>query len=1079
MVTCKEFMVPRWRLVAAIAAAAALTGLPVLAAAAPAGAAARQAHPATVRPVIGSGLAALRQTAMLRQRAAVLAHSASITGVVVGLDGRRVPGACVSAIGSSRSYTTGASAAGKFDITGLAPGSYVLEYRDCAAPARYLTRFSGGASWRRTAARVAVTAYQVRHVPVMTLWPAHPATLLPDPASWRRMLANSDGVLSAAAAAKTGKITGVVTGKGRRLSGICVEAQPAGGGPSYVAATTHKNGTYELSDLRPGGYHVLFEPFNACPDRADWLEQNYRGHNQLFPLAFEANVVKVRKGSTTRAIDAKLIRGGQIAGKVTAASGKGLRGICVEALVQLKNLGFGFAAATGKTGVYALHALFPGTYHLVVLTGCSNSGNYAPAFLRPIRIRRTSHSTVNVEMHTGAIVTGAVGNSNGRPLSGICVFAYDSHQGALTSTGSSGLYRVIGLDTGGYQVNFSPGCNNNGNYLPADRSVRATEGKVTTLNVKLRTGAEFAGTVTDSAGHGLGGMCIELVGPANATPNVPESTSSNGAFVIDRVPSGSYEIGFSTGCGNNGNYAPYWWHQQPDLSTATPITVTAPDHIAVHAQMQTGGEITGTVTDSHGRRLTGVCVAAATAAFAPYDAFTQFATSQDGLFDLAGLEPGQYEVDFGCGAPAYADQWFPDAPDSASAHLVSVAAGQTSGISAVLEPAGAIAGVVTGQSGKPVADVCVQALDQNQPSGTSPALTSSRGTYQITGLALGSYHVEFSACAAHFHYATQWYRNRAVQTAPVPVHVRAGVTTENIDARLTFGGTISGRVTNVSGKPLFNICPVAYSSGGQPVTGHTSRAGTYKLPGLSTGSYTVEIEPCGGQNLVTVFKHARVVAPRATSGVNAKLLQGGSVEGQISAAEANTNIGLGYECAEVVSTNPNHAGGLGVSSLGGDWAATGFATGTYKLYFGDPLCGEGPPNVAAQWYNDQATQANATTVTITAGLTRFRINAILPLTGEITGAVSTASGAALSGACVTAFPADGSTPVVGVSGAGGYSLIDLQPGRYRVEFGAGCGATGYRTQWWRDASSRRTATVIKVTANHVVTGINASLSSTG
>ena len=34
----------------------------------------------------------------------------------------------------------------------------------------------------------------------------------------------------------------------------------------------------------------------------------------------------------------------------------------------------------------------------------------------------------------------------------------------------------------------------------------------------------------------------------------------------------------------------------------------------------------------------------------------------------------------------------------------------------------------------------------------------------------------------------------------------------------------------------------------------------------------------------------------------------------------------------------------------------------------------------------------------------------------------------------------------------------VAPGRYRVEFASGCGATGYATQWWQDANS--VATVI-------------------
>ena len=44
------------------------------------------------------------------------------------------------------------------------------------------------------------------------------------------------------------------------------------------------------------------------------------------------------------------------------------------------------------------------------------------------------------------------------------------------------------------------------------------------------------------------------------------------------------------------------------------------------------------------------------------------------------------------------------------------------------------------------------------------------------------------------------------------------------------------------------------------------------------------------------------------------------------------------------------------------------------------------------------------------------------------------------------------------SSSGTYQLGPLQPGRYQIEFLAGCGASGYKTQWWKNASSARTAT---------------------
>ena len=75
-------------------------------------------------------------------------------------------------------------------------------------------------------------------------------------------------------------------------------------------------------------------------------------------------------------------------------------------------------------------------------------------------------------------------------------------------------------------------------------------------------------------------------------------------------------------------------------------------------------------------------------------------------------------------------------------------------------------------------------------------------------------------------------------------------------------------------------------------------------------------------------------------------------------------------------------------------------------------------------------------------------------------------------------PLSGQTlhPVIGVTASdGSYSLIDLLPGQYRVKFSIGCGDSGFTTLWWKQATSEQSASIVTVTANGVVTGIDASL----
>jgi hypothetical protein len=1092
MVTLRhnEFMVPRSRLVAVIAACGVAIGLPILAAAAPAAATTPAARPvgavAAASGHVTPGLAALTDRAALLQRAALLAHSASITGVVVGPYGLPVPGACVSADGPAGRTISTASPEGRFDITGLAPGSYVLAYGDCSDPAGYLPIWSGGGMSQRTAAHIQTAAGSVSHVPAMMLRPANPATMLPDGPAWRRMLAASSATLSAAAAARTGKITGKVTGNGKPLRGICVHAWSASAraAPNYGAATNN-DGTYLIRHVRPGRYWVSFA--QDCATSGNWLEQWYRGHNT--PVGLNANTVKITAGKTKH-INARLTLGGELSGRVTTKSGKGLRGICIFAVAFLSQFPVPLFAATGKDGKYRLRGLFPAKYTASFSTGCDNHGNYAASADFAFRIRHTQHRTLNVRLAVGAIVTGTVrlGSSSGRRLKGICVFAenQDAYGSSQGTSGAGGGYRVTSLDTGEVTLYFESGCGNNGNYFQAAVYARATQGKVTRgVNAVMQRAAGIHGKVTDAAGTGLGGMCVNFTGPL--PPVLFIATSKNGSYDIEQLPPGSYELGFSNGCSNGANYAPYWYDNQEDQSLATPIVVAKASSHVINARMRLGGEITGTVTDRHGKKLSGICVGITTQFYAAYGLYYDIVRSYRGHFRAGGLEPGQYLVDLGCGLSGYGDQWWRDVPAAGDAELVSVTTGKTSSISAVLQPAGTIRGVVTGGAGLPLSGVCAQAFDSKIRGqalmvfgGSDVAVTNSHGAYQITGLGAGTYHVYFFPCEMHEGYAAQWYRDKATQAPATPVRVRVGVITADVNARLTAGGSISGRVVDAAGKPLTDVCVSGYdpANGVFPfITAVTSKTGRYTVPGVGTGSYAVEFTPCyQAANLVTVFDHVKVTAPKAVTGVDARLVPGGSVSGEITTA-GHPALGVGFECAEVESANPDNAGGVGLSEPGGSYLATGIAPGTYKVYFGDQYCGYGAPDLVPQWYDNQASQARATTITVAAGHTAKGIDAALQTDGAIAGAVRDSAGSPVSGVCITAYPsAAGSFPIVAVSRRGGdYSLIDLLPGRYRVKFSSGCGATGYQTQWWHDASSARQATVITVTAEHVTTGISATL----
>jgi len=797
---------------------------------------------------------------MLKQRAkwasrARASQQGALTGSVVGFDGQPVAGACVTAIGAGHSVTTAAAPDGTFRLVGLTAGSYALEYRDCAGAGRsptssahYLTTWSGDRITQSTAARVQVTAGHLRHVPVVMLRPANAAAAIAaGQASFRRELAANGRALSAAAAAKSGQITGKVTGKGKALRGICVTVVPVRRGHAY-ASTTGKNGTYTVRHVVAGHYHVIFEgPF--CAGNANWLVQVYKNDNNLSALFTNGGTtVRVRAGHKTTGIDAHLRLGAEISGTVTSKSGAKLRGICVSANGPLQGANFfGFAVPTARNGTYHLHALFPGRYSLQFSIGCGSRGsNYAPATHRPVRVSLGQKLTVNQQLAPGASITGTVTNSSSTPLSGICVDASNASGSVdqFTFTNSNGVYRVLGLTGGTFQLQFSP-CSSE-NYTNVTLTAHTTAGKQTSgVNAVLQTGAIIHGAITGSGGKPLPGICVEI-DTANSG-SIYDGFDRHGSYSINQLSAGTYQLGFIAGCGNRGSYAPYWYKNQPSESTASLIPLTTGQSVTVDVRMHPGATITGKVT-SGGNALSGVCVFAASQSEGDLGGVSEVQTNtRHGTYTLANLAPGQYLINFGCGYGRYAQQYFPGAPDPAAADLVSAPAGRTANINAALQHGGTIKGVVTGEGGHPLAGVCVFAFN---PSGAAagsadallvvfgdgssdqPGLTNSHGAYRITGLAAGRYQVEFVPCAGSARYAEQFYRGKASPLKATDVTVRAGKTTPGIDGHLVLGGTISGHVTGPGGKPQRNICviaanPSAGDVGGLPRPGWSAVPWTY------------------------------------------------------------------------------------------------------------------------------------------------------------------------------------------------------------------------------------------------------------
>ncbi|HET7015066.1 MAG TPA: carboxypeptidase regulatory-like domain-containing protein [Streptosporangiaceae bacterium] len=1042
----------------------------------------------------------------------------AITGILDGAGGKPLTAACVVASGQGRSVLAVTTSDGRYTLNGLPAGSYTIRYSACAAGGAYADQWWGGAAWPNSPAKVSIAAGQERELATVTLRSMVPSGPALPPAiaklksasaipglSKQFVAANASGQASGG----RGAIAGTVTGGGKPLSDVCVFA--FGGGH----AVTSKSGKYRIAKLRAKPYTVEFIPAGFCgKNTGNWLNQIYKGLNGP-TFHGKPTRVLVKAGKTTSGIDAALKLGGEITGTVKSQAGATLSRVCVVAEGrQGKAFVEGFTSSN-KHGGYVLHSLFPGKYTLVFLPrGCGNKGNFVPQWWKnsatqkhATKITVASGQTVrgiDGALRPGAVINGVVrgGSTHGALLKGICVFAVPRSENGFfygyerAVTNSKGAYRLTGLTTGKYRLIYLRDCGNEGNFLEVTRTLSVIAGHVMNgVDTVLPVGAIIRGKVTDTHGHPVSGICVSV---SSGHGFASAKTAADGTYAAIALPSGSYKVFFAGGCRSTGSFAPQYYRGQVNAGSADPVIATA-GHVTanINATMQPGGTITGVATDSNGNRLNKLCVEVQSPSEAQEGyPFGSLQFTKDGLYTVQNLAPGDYAVNFGCffgGKQLFASQWFRGRPDEGSSDFVSAPAGRvTSGVSAVMRSGGSIAGVVTSSAGQPVGGICVEVFIHGQPPaqtrfyGRTIAFTNKHGAYNLTHLAAAKYDVDFGCGENRF--ANQWYKGPASRASATPVTVANNTATTGINASLTAGGSISGTVTTGANHPASRICVEA--SDAQDVSfgeGFTNAQGHYTMKDLSSGNYQITFFDCtGGRGHVrlgaaTLPAPVHLVAPHAVTASAEKLSPAGSISGTVLGGPGATpQAGV---CVVAVPKGESSALGYSTTSSNGGYEISGLAPGTYKVYLGDPTCLFADNTFAPQWYQGKSSEATATGVKVVSDSDTAGVGATLGGDGTITGVVTSNAHKPVTGECVTASPVNPVPeplfnavphPVVAVS-SGSYVLTGLAPGKYTVEFSTGCGASGFRTQWWHNAGSAGKATVITVPASTTVNGINATL----
>ena len=130
------------------------------------------------------------------------------------------------------------------------------------------------------------------------------------------------------------------------------------------------------------------------------------------------------------------------------------------------------------------------------------------------------------------------------------------------------------------------------------------------VDAQLASTATIQGTVTNTGGAPLSGICVDA--------NVPNGsggwngvggtqTAADGTYTLAQLPLGDVRVHFRDCTG--GPYIDQWYQGQSDFNSSTPITLTAgADQQNVDAQLTTGIQVSGTVTDGNGNPIPNVNV---------------------------------------------------------------------------------------------------------------------------------------------------------------------------------------------------------------------------------------------------------------------------------------------------------------------------------------------------------------------------------------------------------------------------------------------------------------------------------------
>ncbi len=491
-----------------------------------------------------------------------------------------------------------------------------------------------------------------------------------------------------------------------------------------------------------------------------------------------------------------------------------------------------------------------------------------------------------------------------------------------------------------------------------------------------------------------------------------------------------------------------------DVTTGDPVAVTAGSATGgISFVLDRTGGISGFVRDE--QSLQGIRYARVRV----YDSdglLGSVSTAPDGAFTVNGLPAGTYFV--ATTVSTHGDEAWDDIPcpggppsgcDVTQATPIEVELNSTTtGIDFELSRLGAITGVVIDRTGGlPLSDAIVQVYDHGG-SFLAGASCGSDGSYELGGLADGTYFVQALNWG---HYVDQLYRS--IDCPPSGCDLLTGTplvivnqsTVSGIDFDLVAKGSITGTVTDSTMTASVGVNVQIYSQAGSLVDyALTDSSGQYTVEDLDAGSYFAATNDRDYNNELydgigcadgcdpTTGTPIAVVNATSTGGIDFHIVKKGCITGSVVEQAGSLPINVLVKLFESDGTFVGHG-----SSYAGQYEITGLDSGSYFVvadnrsgshrYMGelydDIPCTGGPPDGCDV---TTGTPVSVEVATVTSGID-FALNRSGSISGVVVDAIDQSS---LSGYIyIKEIGGDGFWTEYS---HGSYTLEGLLPGSYLV-----------------------------------------------